>query len=463
MISTVALFALVSAGILLRASLLLKYKWTGKDSFYHLMVGEIIQQDRALPKTIDRFVEPEVYSYPPLLHILISAFPRRLHRALQWLSPVSDGVMAFVLFAVCDPIFGDVPALLITGLYLFSPYAVDISFSFGPRSLANLLFFISFLSTYGAVVDGSLLCTAIAVISTSSVLLLHRLTTQSLLVTIIVLFIVSLSPIPLIILIASVALSVLLTGGFYVKVLKGHLSFIVELTRRIGREGFNPQLALPSPAFLLFNVPLLVLIIPALLWPVPGGSLYNAALVCSIGLVVLSVIWIWGEGMRHLSNAVPLLAIVAGVWTYGHSLAELAILLLVISAVVSVYKLRRIASMASMAMVLPRDVMTALDYIRTNSRPGEKVLSLPLDFTYATGYFTGLTMVQGSGGSAKGLCYNYTLHEAVRKKEFDALVLKFDVRWVIVYDLTVRLNMPHVVTSFGDKVAVLEMAEPSAH
>ena len=161
--------------------------------------------------------------------------------------------------------------------------------------------------------------------------------------------------------------------------------------------------------------------------------------------------------MRHLSNAVPLLSIVSGVWIVEKGFTELAIVLVVILLVLSILKLRRILSMDDMAMVLRPEVMSALTSIQSSDAIDDRILCTPLDFTYAAGYFTGLVMVQSSGGSAKGLCYNLRIHEAVAKKEYDSLVKVFGVRWIFAYDENVPLSIEHNVIRYGEKVTILEV------
>ena len=59
------LIILLFAGFLIRMYLLLKYRWVGKDTFYHFIVAKTIKEKGFPPDLIDQFVKPEKYNYPP--------------------------------------------------------------------------------------------------------------------------------------------------------------------------------------------------------------------------------------------------------------------------------------------------------------------------------------------------------------------------------------------------------------
>ena len=85
-------------GFILRSYLLLKYRYTGKDSFGHLIYAEEIRKKNKINISIDRYVFPIKFDYPPFLPLLISLFDKKYYQKLQFLSPLIDSITGLIIF-----------------------------------------------------------------------------------------------------------------------------------------------------------------------------------------------------------------------------------------------------------------------------------------------------------------------------------------------------------------------------
>jgi len=129
---------LIVISILLRSYLLLKYNWVGKDVFYHLLIAKEIRKNKKLPETVNYFIFPEEYNYPPFLHVFLSLFKEKYHQKLQFMSIIFDIVTGILIFIVVVHTFNIWIAIFSTMLYFMTPISIDNSLTLGPRSIANM-------------------------------------------------------------------------------------------------------------------------------------------------------------------------------------------------------------------------------------------------------------------------------------------------------------------------------------
>jgi hypothetical protein len=450
----VLLLLILSVGFILRAALILKYGWAGKDTFYHYLISKEIRREKRLPKTVDRFIEPEQYDYPPLLHFLLSKVPERWYKGVQLFAPFTDILAALFIFIFCLINFDPPVALIAVAIYCFTPFAIDISFSMGPRVIANLLLIICLISTYYAVESFTMFSIIVATISAALVLLTQRLAVQSLVAVLTVVMVVWSTFTPIIVLIIAFFLAMLLSRGFYLTVLRGHIDFVKVMgSRLMDSEKRKVQ---PSPILdlkaITFNLPIIFILPLTFIQLIDWSSLIIFLFTWVISLLVLSALWIFGEGYRHMANSVAPLAIIGGAWAVQSGDYKIIIGFISISLVLSLYKVYRLDKMRQLGIVVTSDVLDAFRFIRDNGSTRDVVLTIPTDLTYHAAYFTGAIVAHSSGGCAKGLSYNMGVNKMVKEGRVNELISELNIRWILTLNDTL-INVPRVVEkSFGPDV-----------
>ena len=446
----VLLAAFLLAGFLLRSYLILRFGWAGKDTYYHLTIARSIQVSGRLPDVVDRFAEPEVYDYPPLLHVILSRFPEAWHQRLQFLGPLSDTLAALVVYLFCLDVAGGNVALAAVAIYSFTPFNLETSFGLGPRPVANLLMVVCLVSAFYAITAPSLLPLAVALLSAALVLLTQRLAVQSLAAVLVAEAVVFSDLLPLVILVGAFPLALMLSRGLYLRVLRGHIAFIRVMGGRLldpekRKEQSSPLLDVKAIAF---NLPALLFVPLLVLSPLPWTPLLAYAIAWMAGLLVLSAAWVFGEGYRHMANSVAAVAMAGGLW--GANTGEWAIVYAVVllSAALSLFKMFRLARRPDLGVTISGDALAAYRFIREHGGRDDVVLSIPTDLSYHAAYFTGMVTAHSSGGFARGLAFNCGLNRKVREGKVGEVVDDLRVRWIV--SLHDALDLPGaVVRTFG--------------
>ncbi len=416
----------------LRSYLLLKYKWVGKDSFYHFIVAQEIRKNKSLPKVINRFIVPEEYNYPPLLHVLLSFFPKKYHSVAQYLGPISDMGCGATIFFFCSYVFSLKITIIVTALYLFTPMTIDDSFSFTPRSFANWLMVISVLSLFRYLLYGSVATFISSIIFATLVLLTHRLTTQSLIFVILALSIAFRSFAPLWIITLAFLLAATFTKGYYLRVISGHINFLKVFGRKLLNSASRKEMPglFPNPLILLFNMPIFA-ILPIFFLHYNNASI-GFFIIWGLSLTVLSFIYILGEGIRHMRNAIPAFSIVAVLSLVNSQNYIILFIFIGLSLIFSIYKIYRIEKMPELGNITSPEMIKGFNYIKSHQQKKDVLLCLPLDTTYNAAYSTDCVVLQSSGGFAKGLDFNQRLVKQVKEGKIDELIKKYGVNWVVI-------------------------------
>jgi len=417
---------------LTRIYFLLKYQWVGKDTFYNLLVAQEIRKKRKLPDIINRYVVPEQYDYPPLFHWFLSLFKEKYHQKLQYLSPIFDMISGTIIFCFCYHLFDSRIAILATALYFFTPYTFDSSFSLSARSLGNCFLIISLLSLFLFLINGYVLAFAISVIFSTLVLLTHRLTTQSLVFVLLTISVGYLSIYPLFIIASSFVFALIVSKGFYYRVLKGHIRIIRTMGKKLLDNTRRKEIInlFPNPISLIFNMPII------LLSPIFFLFYYrpplNFFVVWGLGLIILSIVWIFGQGLRHLINAIPTFTIITSIWIIESQNYIVFFWLITISIIFFIYKLYRLEKYSNIGTITNKDILKGFDYIRFHKKNGNILFCLPLDLSYNAAYFTHCSMLSSSGGFAEGMDFNQHLHKLVYGGKINELIQNYNADWVII-------------------------------
>lgn len=441
--------------IFLRFFLIYKYKWTGKDSFYHFVCSEEFKNYRGIPKKIECFVFPEDYDYPPFLHFILSFFKREYHQKLQYSSPVIDICSASLIFLFTMYFFNINVAILAFTLYLITPSSLDSSFSLGPRSIGNFFLIFSILCFFIFLFYKLTLFLVFATFFFSLVLITHRLTTQSILIIYLALAITYLSIYPFIIILFSTFFAILITKGYYIKVLKGHFDFLIIFGKKILNSSSRKEMAqiFPNFKFVLFNFPFIIFIFIFFIYINNRNLVFFIS--WGLGLIILSILWIFGEGFRHMGNAIPPFSIIIAYWGFDQFPNFFFIfLLLCISTIFSIYKIYNMEKHPDMGNITTQDIIHGFTYIKENSQKNDRILCLPLDFGYNAAYFTNGTILQSGGGFAKGLSLNQNLHKEINKGRILSQIKKYKIEWIIVMYSYKETYIPYKLVYTNDSLKI---------
>ena len=435
--------------ILSRFILLKRNTWLGKDSFYHLLVARYIRKEKKLPEKIDAFILKEDYDYPPLLHIILSFFNEKHDQKLQFITPMFDIVTGLVIFGCFYYLFDYSVALIILIMYILTPITLDNSISLSPRGIANTFFVGTLLSLLLYLTSYNLIFLILAIILASLVYITHRLTTQALWFVLLSLTIFLQSIYPLLVLFLAIILAIIITKGFYIKSLKGHISFIKLMYNSVldPKKRDEVKAKIPNPIRMFFNMPYLIFLPLIFISTLTSNIEYKFIFIWGLSVTFLAIFWFLGEGYRHIYLAVVPYAVYISLWGNSYKLEILGILI-IISIIFIILKLYRIEKNDKLNMTINEDFIKCCEYISKNKNPKDIILCLPLDYTYQAAYFTKGIMLQGSGGEGKGLEFNLYLHSKVNNNQIQDLINEYNPQWVL--DTSNNYLKTNLVFSLGN-------------
>ena len=408
---------------LLTGFLLMGNKWVGIDSFYHFFISRIIRKHKRLPVTIRRFYVPEKYSYPPLFHVFLSLFREKNHNRLQFLGPFLSIVMIILLFYLGVSFFNEKIALFSAVIFAVTPFSIGISYTASIRSLGNLFLTLSFGFLLSFLLSQTVITFVLSLFFGSLVFLTHRLALQSWIFALILLGLVLKSIFPFLLLVGGFFLATLLSKGFYVKVLREHfniLRFRVKYGDMQGKKGIG------NPFIILFNFPFILL--TPLVFFINHDFVSLFFIVWALSTLLLSFLWVIGEGYRHLINGIVPFSIVLSLVVLDNLFIFLT--LAAISLVFSLIKVYRMAK--NQSLVISENLLESFRFLNSCADENDLLLCLPPDFTYAALYFVECKLLQGSGGDAEGEKFNVgVLRPMIKGKKVKELLNQFGVKWII--------------------------------
>jgi hypothetical protein len=275
----------------------------------------------------------------------------------------------------------------------------------------------------------------VALIFTALVFLSHRLTTQALWVVLVSLSVAESSVIPISILVFALLLAVVISKGFYVKSFIGHINYVKLMAGSLFDSSKRGQLGykLPHPLLFLFNMPILILLPVVFL----SGTLLNNGITYPItiwflSIFVLSVVWIFGEGYRHIYLSIVPYSIILSYYFINSPDLMILYFLVALSIAAIVVKLYRFEHDLNLHMVIDDDFICCCNFIKEGKKKNDIILCLPLSYTYQAAYFTDGLMLQGSGGEGRGYEFNLSLKQRIESEGLSGVVDDYKPTWGLV-------------------------------
>lgn len=204
-------------------------RYFGIDTWRHLLAAEYIRKNKSYPKLMpEHYLINEPSDYPPVLRFILALFPRAFIDRKQFaFCPAIECAQSFFIFIFIYRISGNLTLSLVTQiLYYAAPIVIIKNSSLTTRTLASFLFMLSFLSLISYVMHPSKAVLIASIILISLLLLVHRMSIQALSFLVIVFSIWERNMAYLAVFLAGIAGAVILSGGFYIQILRGHLAML---------------------------------------------------------------------------------------------------------------------------------------------------------------------------------------------------------------------------------------------
>lgn len=198
----------------------------GVDVWTHLLYLKEFHRQKGIPKRIKKgFLVPGVYDYPPIFIMILSKFPFKWVEKYEFFfSPFFDALHLILIYFIVYQMTGSVPVSLVTQLlYILTPIIVLENSSATPRSLGYLLFTCTFMLIFAFIQLQSLWFILLAILLGSFVFLSHRFTAQGFLFYSLFFSIYDRNLIYFLVFVLSFIIAIIISKGFYITVLKGHL------------------------------------------------------------------------------------------------------------------------------------------------------------------------------------------------------------------------------------------------
>lgn len=177
------------------------------------------------------FILDGYFDYPPLFLIVLSFIPKKtLFRIQGFISPFFDASQNFLVFLIAYQLTQNITLALISQLiYTLTPISALENSSLLPRSLGYFLFTLSFyfLILFTSSPPSNYIFFLLGIFFSSLTLLTHKFATQSLFFIAIFFTIFETNLIYFISLILAALLAIILSKGYYIRVLKSHINIIL--------------------------------------------------------------------------------------------------------------------------------------------------------------------------------------------------------------------------------------------
>lgn len=202
----------------------------GVDVWTRLLEIEAVRNaNHRIPKKVKKgFIIEGEFDYPPVFPFIFSFLSRKTILKYQgFISPLIDSLQTLLVFIVSYQVTQSMPISLLAQLvYILTPMIVVENSYLTPRSLGYLCFTIAFYPLVIYLFSPSTFVLCIGIATGVLLFLTHRFALQSYFFLCIFMFAVTTSIHFIAVPILSFMLSVIITRGYYLKVIYGHLSNI---------------------------------------------------------------------------------------------------------------------------------------------------------------------------------------------------------------------------------------------
>lgn len=205
-------------------------KYFGVDVWTRLIeIDHVRKAGHKIPGKISKkFIIGGYFDYPPLFPLIFSFFPKKTLLKIQgFISPFFDALQNLLVYFIALQLTGDVKiSILAQIIYALTPMIAVENSNLTPRSFGYLNFTLAFYPLLLYQINHNIFYLMTGILFTSMLFLSHRFALQSFVFIAVFFTFVDQSPVFLLSLLASFAIALLITNGYYLRVARGHLANI---------------------------------------------------------------------------------------------------------------------------------------------------------------------------------------------------------------------------------------------
>jgi hypothetical protein len=201
----------------------------GIDSWYFLLCADIFRRTKKVPIKLPYYIlDINEQWYPPIFPIILALIPQRFLKKYQWIiSPLIDTIQMNLLFFIVFFLTKSIGAAFVgTLFYATSPILATQNSNLNSRGLGSLFLSCTILGLCGLTITATPIFLLYTLLFGALVLYTHKLATQQLFFLMIGFSIFYLNPNFFFILVSIILIATILSGGFYFKILKGHIEIL---------------------------------------------------------------------------------------------------------------------------------------------------------------------------------------------------------------------------------------------
>lgn len=412
-------------------------KLSSGDTYFHLYIAQHLQRNNwNFPKALQKVTFDEggntnynYLTYPPLLHYIIALFPYKHHlNVAKHLNLAFIAVLCSLASTSVYYLSTNLWAAVIAGLIVIFNFSVfELAVLFTPRPLGLLCYsLVVFVTIF---FPNNVLALIAITLLVSLITLSHKFAVQILVIALIPYALSFGNLLLLLALGTGVLLSILVSRGFYLKILKEHLGWLYFYSKHPPQAKVSAklkQIFVRNPWILLIVVSVAIFFIQGNLQL--GGFMGRTIYWCFVTLGVALVVSIprlafLGEEYRYIEYSVLPVGIIGGLaiaswnpWILAAALATLPI---------SAYALSQYKKylIKTNSLTNPQDVSS---YKSLKEYAANNLLVIPHTRTLEVGYFTQLQVIHGVRTKSlsiqthlEHLLNSYNINYVVKFKKID--------------------------------------------
>ncbi|MDD5491365.1 MAG: hypothetical protein PHV60_01625 [bacterium] len=205
-------------------------RYRGSDAYYFLLTAELLRKQKKLPLILPDYYLLDITEqwYPPGFSVFLAVFPPALLRKYHWLvSPLLDLINLLLLLLAVGLTTHSGSAILVSGItYIFTLTLLLEGINLNARFLGNVQLTLVLLSLDLFLRYQQYWLLGLSLVAVMLVLFTHKMAFQFLCILTIIASLAYMSWLPLGLLLAAMALSFLISGGYYLKILRGHYDIV---------------------------------------------------------------------------------------------------------------------------------------------------------------------------------------------------------------------------------------------
>lgn len=207
----------------------LKLKYYGVDTWYYLLYVEEFRKTKKIPVKLPYYLlDKEEQWYPPVFPMMLSIFPSKFLEKHQWLiNPLIDCVQLLLLYIITFAVTKNFLLAMLSGIiYATTPTLISENTNLNSRSLASLIFTGVMLCLMGFVIINNNFWLIPIILGGAIMLLTHKMVAQNFVFVMLALTGCYRDVKFILILVTVFLTAVIISKGFYLKILKGHIEIL---------------------------------------------------------------------------------------------------------------------------------------------------------------------------------------------------------------------------------------------